>query len=447
MKKQIPLNPVEIVQLKKQFFHSLNLGTGKAMLLLKAQPQINFSVQILAATVNNLAYDRQCEGSRAVYLYKLIRRSLQKDALIRTIIKKFSTKKSNDYGMDQLSDLVLYFHQDGIAGAKEALINRFEKSFSNGYELYARDVLLKIEGMAGLIRAAKKVGQLPEHQRADYEDRWRVDDFQKMNKSVDVYAELAKAADANPAIKNYLDLILSAKPRKKYRRSKTIPYTVAEIEELVDEASRFPRFWESHISGMMQADIEQVARNFLAEKDSVRKHKYLPFFYQTKFPFDYEVLLGMASGRNEKKNRKIMHAVNALSHFKGDDIRALALKKLSSEKTPWDYLGLLINNYQTGDDKILLEIIQRSDDFHHIHDLVAGMIDIFDANPDSECKAPLEAMYYGMNCAMHRWNVIDLLNRNGVLSEAILEELAYDSDEDLRKLSREIKRSRKNKLV
>ncbi|MFZ6643331.1 hypothetical protein ACO0LL_26655 [Undibacterium sp. TC4M20W] len=442
MKKQIPLNPAEITELQKQFFHSLKLGTGRAMLLMKAHPQIDFSAQILAATVNNLAYDRQCEGSRAVYLYSLVMRSRQKDELIRTIIKKFSAKKRNDYGMDQLSDLVLYFHQAGIAGAKEALLSRFEKTFSNGYELFARGVLLEIEGMAGLIMAAEKVGQLPEQERADYEDRWRVDDFQEMNKSVDVYAELAKAAETNPAIKNYLDLILSAEPREKYRRSKTIPYAVTEIEELIDEAGRFPRFWASRISGMTQADIEQVARNFLAEKDGNRKYKYLPFFYQTKFPFDYGFLLKLASGRNVKKNRRIMHAVNALSHFKGDDIRALAFKKFASEKTPWDYSKLLVNNYKTGDAAILLEIIQRSKNFHHIHDLVAGIIDIFEANPTVECKASLEALYYGMNCAMHRWSVIDLLNKNGVLSEEIVDELAYDTDEDLRKLSRSIKRAR-----
>lgn len=442
MQKQITLDLTQTIELQKQFFHSLTLGTGRAMLLLKAHPHVDFSAQILAATVNNLAYDRQCEGSRAVYLYSLIKRSRQKDELIHSIIKKFSAKKLNDHGMYQLSELVLYFHQDGVAGAKDALLKRFEKSCSKGYELYSRDILLELEGMPGLISMFEKVGQLPEHERADYEDRWRVDDFQAQNKSIDVYGELAKAAESNPAIKNYLDLILSVEPRKKYRRSKTVPYSIADIEETIDEASRFPRFWASHISGMTQTDIEQVARNFLAEKDISRKHKYLPFFYRTKFPFDYAPLLVLASAKNIKRNRRVMHAVNALSFFKGDDIRTLALKKFSCEKTPWDYLKLLINNYQTGDAKILLEIIQRSNDFHHVHDLVAGVIDIYEANPDPACKEPLEAIYYGMNCTIHRWNVVDLLNRNGVLSEEILEELAYDTDEDLRKLSRREKRIR-----
>ncbi|WP_170133448.1 hypothetical protein [Undibacterium pigrum] len=358
-------------------------------------------------------------------------------------MKKFSAKKQNDYGMDQLSDLVLYFHREGVVGAKEVLLKRFEKTFNNGYELYARDVLLEIEGMAGLIMAAEKVGQLPEQERADYEDRWRVDDFQKENKSVDVYAELTKAAEVNPAIKNYLDLILSVEPRKKYRRSKIAPYTLADVEEIVDEDDRFSRFWPSRIAGMNPADIEKIARLALAEKDDNRKDIYLLFFDKTKFPFDYAPLLEMARQKSIKKNRQILHAVNALSHFKGDDIRTLALKKFARKKTPWEYLRLLINNYQAGDAKILLEIIQRSDNFHHMHDLVAGIIDIFAANPDPECKAPLEAMYYGMNCAIHRWSVIDLLNRNGVLSGEILEELAYDTDEDLRKLSLRIKHQRK----
>lgn len=443
MQKQISLNPIETAELQKQFFHSLKLGTGRAMLLLKAHPQIDFSAQILAATINNLAYDRQCEGSRAEYLYSLIKRSRQKDELIRVIMKKFSAKKKNDYGMDQLSDLVLYFHHDGVVGAKEVLLKRFEKSFSNGYELYDRGVLIDLEGMAGLLRAAEKIGQLPEEEREDYEDRWRVDNLQKENKSVDVYAELRKAASENPAIKNYLELILSVEPRKNYRRGKIKPYTFADVEEIVNKDRRYIRFWTSHIEGMSKADIEQVARSFLNEKDKKRKHRYLRFFDQTKFPFDYAPLLALASAKNGKKNRRIMHAVDALSHFSGDEIRAFALKKFSSEKTPRDYLKLLVNNYQTGDAKILLEIIQRSDNFHHMHDLVGSIIDIFEANPDPECKAPLEAMYYGMNCAMHRWSVIDLLIRNGVLSGEILEELAYDTDEDLRKLSRRIKRQRK----
>lgn len=412
------------------------------MLLLKAHPQIDFSAQILAATVNNLAYDKQCEGSRAEYLYSLIKRSRQKDELIRVIMKKFSAKKQNDYGMDQLSDLVLYFHLDGVVGAKEVLLKRFEKSFSNGYELFARDVMIDIEGMTGLLRVAEKIGQLPEEEREDFEDRWRVDDFQKENKSVDVYAELTKAAETNPAIRNYLDLILSVEPRKKYRRSKFLPYTLADVEEIVDEGDRFSRFWPSRIDGMDPADIEKIAKLTLAEKDNDRKNTYLRFFDKTKFPFDYAPLLELARQNNIKKNRLAMHAVNALSHFKADDVRALALKKFTGKKTPWEYLRLLINNYQTGDARILLEIIQRSDDFHHMHELVAGIIDIFEANPDPECKAPLEALYYGMNCALHRLSLIYLLGDNGVLSDEILEELAYDTDEDLRKLSRSVRFSR-----
>lgn len=136
------------------------------------------------------------------------------------------------------------------------------------------------------------------------------------------------------------------------------------------------------------------------------------------------------------------NAVLALSHFSGADIRALALKKMREERIPCEYLHLLVSNYQAGDAEMLVEIIGRAKNFDEVHLLVQGIIAIFKANPVADSKAPLEAMYYNMNCGIHRRDLVELLNDNQVLSDEILEELPYDSDEDVRKLCRKIKRQR-----
>ncbi|MCH8618350.1 hypothetical protein [Undibacterium sp. TS12] len=429
--------------LQEYFFHSLTLGTGKAMLLMREHPQTDFSRQILAAALKNLAYDKQCEGSRAAYLYRLIKKSRHKDWLIKTILEKLLLKKPDDYGTDQLCELALCFYHDGILAAKDTLLERFDKSFTDGYELCGKDELLSMTGIAGLLRIAEKIGQLPEDVRSDYADRWRVDDFQKAHPAIDVYGELKKAGNTNIAIHNYLDLILAEEQRKRYRRSKITPYSIQDIEDVISEDTRFCHFWRSRVELMNEADIAHVAHRFLEEKDSIRQTKYLRFFSQTKYPFDYSAILRLAGKRKIRDSRLISNAVKALGYFKGDDIRALALKKFSSVKTPSEYLELLISNYQAGDADMLTELILRSDDFHHVHDLAYGVIAIYRANPGPDCKAPLEALYHHMNCSIHRLDLVEMLEENDVLSDEILKEMAFDSEERIRAISRRINKAKK----
>lgn len=217
-------------------------------------------------------------------------------------------------------------------------------------------------------------------------------------------------------------------------------YAVKDVEELINRPSKRVGFNHDRTRRMRQQEIVAVARNFLDEKDMRRKFRYLRFFYATKFPFDYAPLLKIASGQKNHQTMAVNNAVLALSHFSGDDIRALALKKMREERIPCEYLHLLVCNYQEGDAEMLLEIIGRTKNFDEVHLLVQGIVAIFKANPGADCKAPLEAMYYSMNCAIHRRDLLEILVQNAVLSEEILEELAYDSHKDIRKLFRQIRR-------
>jgi hypothetical protein len=54
--------------LKHRFFDSLKRGTGEAYILLKENPDINFSNLIIKGAARNYAYDPQSERSRADYI-------------------------------------------------------------------------------------------------------------------------------------------------------------------------------------------------------------------------------------------------------------------------------------------------------------------------------------------------------------------------------------------
>lgn len=442
MKKQTSLDSAEITELQKQFFHSLNLGTGRAMLLMKAYPQLDFSRELIVASARNLANDAPSEGSRADYLYPLIRRAKNRALIEKALLQKLKNKKSGACNLDQLCGLALHFYQDGNLHAREVFLERFDKSFHDDYEFCGEEQILKIDGLQGLFKLADKIGRLPEDEWSWYEYRWNIDDFQKANPALNVFAEFENAAKENPYIQNYCKLISSIAPFKRTGRKTPSAYTVNDVEELINRPSKRVGFNRNRTLKMPQQEIIAAARNFLDEKDKLRRFRYLRFFYATRFPFDYAPLLKIASGKKSHQTMAVNNAVLALSHFSGDDIRALALKKMREERIPCEYLHLLVCNYQEGDAEMLLEIIGRTKNFDEVHLLVQGIVAIFKANPGADCKAPLEAMYYSMNCAIHRRDLIELLSDNQVLSEEILEELPYDSDEGVRKLSRRIKRQR-----
>ena len=72
----------DTANIKRHFFDSLKRGTGEAYILLKENRHIDFSDLIIKGAIKNYSYDNQSEGSRADYIYRLIRNSKQKDKIV-----------------------------------------------------------------------------------------------------------------------------------------------------------------------------------------------------------------------------------------------------------------------------------------------------------------------------------------------------------------------------
>ncbi len=55
--------------IRNQFQKEIKKGTGRAILLMRENPEVDFSAEILRACYKNLDYDPQCSDSRGSYLY------------------------------------------------------------------------------------------------------------------------------------------------------------------------------------------------------------------------------------------------------------------------------------------------------------------------------------------------------------------------------------------
>lgn len=434
-------------EIKRQFRHAVKCGLGSAYFIIRDNPTIDFSHDIIKASISNLAIDAQCEGDRAEYLVKLIDISRREKAIITRILTSLTDEQNDFWGCDQLFELAAIFALRGDRRARHAIYKRFRNNDKiRGSEGCGEDAIIKLDGFNGLVFIIKARGKkLLENNEYCTEDII-IKCFQDANPQIEVYAELEKAAAKSKSVRKYLDTIKKNKwpPRSARRRKQK--YTYSKIKDNIEKVIMFPV--PTHmIKNVITADIKKLADDFQKETNPGKQEKYLRIFAEVKYPNDYKAILDIAKSQYNGQYLLIEFACWALSHFKTDEIRQLALDKLRATTNPSDYLPLLISNYKKGDEVLLKEIATRSNDFDYIHSLARGYVAIYRKNKTKTCKEPLEILYQKMNCGIHRYEIVEILYDNNVLSEKIIKELEYDSYEDTRQFYANIMKKAENKTM
>ncbi len=427
------------IQVKKQFFQSLKCGTGRAYLIQKENPDIDFSEEIFKGAVRNYVYDAQCEGSRADYIYQLIKQSKKADSIEKKVLQRLLKEKKDWYGLDQMCDLAVLFYKAGNVEAREILETRFMMNSLEGNEFCGQDQIIEIDGIKGILKVAKLIGKHLYRDENDYETSWRVDRFQEENKHLDVYKILKKKSKKNKYIKKYLNSILENKS-KPYKRRKAGKISCEVLKKGIEE-KRFMGISKKQAAQLKDKEVKKLANDFLAEKNEVIKEKYLRFFARRKYPKDISPLMQIVAKKKPKKTNLVMYAAKSLQFFTSKEIRKLALNKIKKHKNPSDYLPLLVANYRKGDAGLLLKVLERSKHQEFIHSMVFGLIEIYKVNKVAECREPLEKIYNTMTCGIHRMDIIDILYENNVLRKSILRELEFDSYSSNRDLFKKFKKN------
>jgi hypothetical protein len=425
--------------IKNKFLNSLILGTGETYLILKENPKIDFSSIIVKGAINNYAYDSQSEGSRAKYIYGLIKKSKQREKIIQKLLTRLINLKEDDWGLYQLCDLVTYLHKDGYSDARKHLNIRYDKNKLDEYDDCGYEQLIEIDGINGILKVAEYVGEILLNDKDEYEDSWIIDEFQKKNKEINVYEVLKQNGKENKYIQSYYDTIIKNK-FKPYKRIKKVKFSYELIKAKIKN-DKFIFISKERANDLTTQEVEKLANDFLNSKIRREQELYLTFFTTRKFPFDYAPLLKIAKGKISKKTRIVEFAVETLAFFENPEIRSFAIEKIKTTKNPCDYLPLLISNYQKGDYILLNEVISRSNNFDFIHSLITSILDIYKENKTKECKEPLVAMYNKMNCGLHRVDIIEILIENDILDDKIFNEMKYDCDDEIKKLYRKINKN------
>lgn len=420
----------DTANIKRQFLNSLKRGTGEAFLLLKDNPNIDFSNHIIKGALKIYAYDGQSEGNRAQYIFDIISISKQKNKIRKAILKGLATEQDDTWNLTHLFALAKLYAQQNDTEAKQAIYNRFLTNPIDGSDWVGAYEILELDGLNGLFYVAEKFGKHIEQNPDDWQDDWIIKRFQEENKKIKVSEELKKKAETNKFIHIYLDNIERTKASQENHRTKPTKYKDI-IDEVLNSKPRFSFFRKQNLT---DDEVNKIAKRLIDETDKSNIEKLLDIFDFYKFPFDSQIILDFAKQKRTSKNRIVQNATDALKHLKSKDIRNFAMDKIHNSKNPIDYLEILISNYKSGDFKILSEIANKTNNEHKIEQLAGIYTDIFKTNKTKECKQPLEILYDKMNCAIHRNGIVEILIENKVLSDKIKNEIKFDSDLETRKL-------------
>ena len=465
---------------REEFQDALRKGLGRTVQHVRNSPPEMVREDLLHACLNSLAWDQQCECSRAPWLYKMIELTGQKDYYRSNIFEKYRANfsdivRGNDSRQLQLFHLIEEFAKQGDPEARNEVLRFFERQFDlevciEGFIgwFIGGDTIIAMDGIPGLLYVVERFGKRIKDGEDIVLTPCLVEDAEKILGKSEVENALRIEALRNEFIKIYLDhpetnreLVdaenakdrnVSDEERAKRGRQK---YPLRKLTNLFlkDDFSMYvddEQFlknpydfcrdtnYKFHISGKWatEKNLSYVYDKILELDDPFRKAVLLRTFLLRALPKVDEKFLALLDSDD---NHVAQHAEFALSNTHHPMVREKALKLLRMMPTPpnWFWgIDLLENNFQE-EDITLLDTAIRTKHFPDNWDVERTGISIekiYDKHP-SEKFAEVFLWYYENGpCSFCREGFVDRLQKMNRLPVEIREECRDDCNPGIREL-------------
>lgn len=162
---------------------------------------------VLESCLKNPAYDRQCEGSRAAWLFRMFQDSEDYDRFSAAILSELSSlpSEADSYDLEHLCELAALMAKAGDEAAATALRSRvLAQPLNWPHSLYGCQPLVALDGVPAVVALARRFGQLlieePDERPPSVE--YLTEDLGIFDAAV---LELQRLAETDGDIKRYLD--------------------------------------------------------------------------------------------------------------------------------------------------------------------------------------------------------------------------------------------------
>lgn len=451
---------------KSEFKYAMQRGLGSCMLALESARDIEqYRDLILWGCLRELAFDPQCEGSRARYLYELAAHFGDEAYFVEPVVA--ALKKMRSTGGRQLwlfihyCEILLCFAEAGNAAARAALYEKYDALYhklrrahrgSRTCDLVRDDfetlcsILTSLDGVDRFVSIASDIGGGFEKKGFTKNDFWWFIESGK-----DIFGEkrlckyLLKMAKDSENLSCFCNQI--AKPVWTNTGQEPAPLPTAEVlftaafsgKLTLAERVRFRRTASDE-------EKKKLAEHILVCDIPSAKAVLLSVFYGEDFPIPCEAIIADACSENLQLREA---ALEVLKTCHGEDVRILAFKLLSEKEYTAHAICMLITNYCKSDKEALLKLLYclpvTYSDASGWHGVMRHILWAFGQR---ECQSyPREFLYYiyqNSLCSGCREEAVKQLVQEKGLTSEMMSECRYDSNENIRKYIAHIQKVKKD---
>lgn len=424
---------------QKQFKESLLRGQGRCIKAVQSDPDKYYST-VLWACSHEIAFDPQCEGTRAWFVYQLIDCYSDKRPFMEAAVASIRKSKPNvGWKILYLAELLLYFASDGDRVAEQALWSKYEelyitllttkrlpKGVFSARDDFAMLCQVLADNKTAMVKIAEDIGNLYlSNEIFDGRDF----DWLFATKAKQYMGTLKKCAEKSENIAEFL------------RAGRTNE----ELWEKKSEGSTKPQ------SGRMlsiwlknKADGETVreyAVAYLAQSDPNNRAKALEAFRFCPYPeHPLPVIEDAQSSCGILRNT----AWHVLENMRHPLVREFAIEQLHIDTK--NALPVFIANYQPQDEDLLIKLVKAIDvDFECTTTWHGVQLDVLGMK-DRGLKAPASLLCYiyeSTFCSCCRERALLQMGKRRLLTNEILDECLLDSNYDIRSYAKRCLNRRK----
>lgn len=412
------------------FHNALLQGRGTTVLAAKRDPEA-YREEVLWACRELVAFDTQCEGSRAWLIYQLVCLYPDRTPFVRAACEALLRCPSDrSWHVASLAELVELFFQDGDQTAWKALMKKYRMLYHqmrrvgppkedcywaerDDYERLAVTLGWNRDHCIGI---AQDMGRLS--LETEWLREWEFDWFYDA-KARRYLRALTRGAQTDPLLAEFLRVHETAYQEGMNRRT-------------TDRRNRLP--WNCQDEERIQAAVEKY-RSAAAPEEKIEA---LDAFRWTPYPADPAPILLDAQSDHEQLRRA---AWKALADIRHPAVREFAIRHLYDEEYAFHAFCC---NYEPKDEPVLMERLrsvkldfEENTSWHGDQMAVRKM--------KKAPKAALEYIFDTTYCSWCRWDTLTELGKRRMLTPELLEECQYDANDDIRAYARRCLNRRKNR--
>ena len=427
---------------KTEVKKAIQRGLGRGYLAVRDDPE-RYRDLVFWACGHNLAFDTQCEGARTWYVWQLVSCYEDKTPFRDVVVEKLRNKKP-DWGWDIFcfSELLAWFAQDGDSEAERVLWEKYAEILARlrafrrpcKRKWAPRDCLESVSlALAwkeeNYTRIAADLGSLflenPSLTAWDFE--WL---YQSRPKGFN--GRLRKKEAGSPALEAWFASFDALKREEEEQRQARQEASREKVQSIPADG----RFLSIYLKRKAPELAPQYAEAYLAAEAPEARAAALEAFSVCPYPLNPAPVIADAGSAHPALRAA---ALEALAKVRHSSVRRFALEHLDEE--PFWCLLIALKNCEPEDETLLTNRIAglgidyaETTGWHGVHMQILHLFDR-DSGIPKPPKYLLPILYETTLCSCCRENAVAIMSKRRMISDAMWEELRWDSQEEIRALA------------